>query len=221
MSQVSQQNLHSAVCEYFIRDIAKGTATCILCKATLKAAGGSTKSLHTHLQSKHKITLIKCSASTVELADGANTADEGKPLIAGSGVSASGASVSKYLTLDNFVISKTNNSMAATVARMTACDGLPFCIFSTSRNLQRLMNTSGYTDLPKSAHSAQPLVLKHAVKIRSMTISELKLRLKQGRRFSLTFDEWTSLQNRRYMVVNVHDEGPHFWSLGLVCLTVS
>jgi hypothetical protein len=32
--------------------------------------------------------------------------------------------------------------------------------------------------------------------------------------FSLTFDEWTSIQNRRYLNVNVHIEG-EFWSLGL------
>ena len=39
---------------------------------------------------------------------------------------------------------------------------------------------------------------------------------KQGHRFSLTFDEWTSTRNRHYMNINVHLRGSKFWNLGLV-----
>jgi hypothetical protein len=42
----------------------------------------------------------------------------------------------------------------------------------------------------------------------------------QGMRFSLTFDEWTSIKNRRYLNVNVHIEDK-FWSLGLARIVVS
>ena len=38
---------------------------------------------------------------------------------------------------------------------------------------------------------------------------------KQNRKFSLSFDEWTSLKNRRYLNLNVHIQNK-FWKLGLV-----
>jgi hypothetical protein len=47
-------------------------------------------------------------------------------------------------------------------------------------------------------------------------MTELTERKAKGQKFSTTFDEWTSTRNRRYMIVNVHELGPKFWSLGLV-----
>jgi len=75
---------------------------------------------------------------------------------------------------------------------------------------------TGYLDLPKSPTGVKAVVINHAAKVRSFVLSELRLRLKEGKRFSLTFDEWTSVRNRRYMIINVHDDGPQFWSLGLL-----
>jgi hypothetical protein len=47
-------------------------------------------------------------------------------------------------------------------------------------------------------------------------VSELKIKnVNSGKRFSSTFDEWSSVCNRRYMVINVHDES-EYWSLGLI-----
>ena len=45
-------------------------------------------------------------------------------------------------------------------------------------------------------------------------LSAIKLR---NGRFSITFDESTSMRNRRYMNINVHFQGG-FHSLGLVCI---
>lgn len=77
---------------------------------------------------------------------------------------------------------------------------------------------AGYNDLPTSPNAIRALVMRHAGDIQLQVKSDLALRLKKGTRFSLTFDEWTSVRNRRYMVVNVHggDTHPQFWSLGLV-----
>ena len=36
-----------------------------------------------------------------------------------------------------------------------------------------------------------------------------------GERFSLSFDEWTSQRNRRYLNIIVHGQNSNFWSLGL------
>ena len=55
-------NDKSSVWSHFLRSNCKQLAECKLCKGHLKVTGGSTHSLHTHLKSKHNITLLKRSA---------------------------------------------------------------------------------------------------------------------------------------------------------------
>jgi hypothetical protein len=52
-------NLKSVYGIIFLRDSVRQTAQCKLCKASVKTGGGSTKSLHTHLQRKHDINVLK------------------------------------------------------------------------------------------------------------------------------------------------------------------
>jgi len=54
-----------------------------------------------------------------------------------------------------------------------------------------------------------------AFRVRSFVSGEMQQIKKQGHRFRLTFDEWTSNRNRRYMCVNVH-ANTQFWSLGMI-----
>ena len=98
---------------------------------------------------------------------------------------------------------------------MTARDGLSFRVFIESPDLRSALLAKGFSDLPKSAVTIQRLVMGHADLLRERTASELALRKANGKRFSLTFDEWTSTRNRRYMNVNVH-AGADYWNLGLV-----
>jgi hypothetical protein len=67
-----------------------------------------------------------------------------------------------------------------------------------------------------AAESVEQLVMNQWQKVRSFVVSELANKRQQCERFSLTFDEWTSGRVRRYMNVNVHEQGPKFWSLGLI-----
>ena len=55
----TNMNLKSGVWAHFIRNQVSQTAECKLCKAKLKSTGGSTKRLHTHLQGKHAINVLK------------------------------------------------------------------------------------------------------------------------------------------------------------------
>jgi len=82
--------------------------------------------------------------------------------------------------------------MAATISRMTACDAMSFHVFCSSpdRPMRRLMASAGYSDLPKSPTAIQALVVQHAGEISLRVKSEIKLKRKEGKRFSLTFDEW-------------------------------
>ena len=60
----------------------------------------------------------------------------------------------------------------------------------------------------------QNIVVKYANTIRETVISKFTRFQLQGMRFSLTFDEWMSIKNPRYLNVNAHIED-EFWSLGL------
>ena len=58
--------------------------------------------------------------------------------------------------------------------------------------------------------------MDHSNRVQQTVVYELALRKKRGERFSLTFDEWTSTKNRRYMCINVHERGVQLWSLCLI-----
>ena len=64
------------------------------------------------------------------------------------------------------------------------------------------------------------MVVNYANTIRETIISKFTRLQSQGMRFSLTFDEWTSIKNRRYLNVNVHVED-EFWSLKLARVVAS
>lgn len=199
-----RSGLSSAVWQYFDRSKGNQFAVCQLCKVTLKTGGGSTKTLHGHLSAKHKITLLKRKNETEDDGDGSIPQLQKVEQISIN-------TMNRYLLLAG-----DERSMAATVARLTACDGLSFRVIVKSPDMRRLMLSSGFTNFPRSQTALKNIVLKHAQTLRAAISAEFQQLLKTGKRFSLTFDEWTSVRNRRYMCVNVHADGPKYWSLGLV-----
>ena len=52
-----------------------------------------------------------------------------------------------------------------------------------------------------------------------MITSELQVLLADGIRFSVSLDEYTSIQNIRYMNVNIHSLNKKFWNLGMKKIT--
>jgi hypothetical protein len=140
-----------------------------------------------------------------------NSNNVSKPHTKHSKSASASGSMMKYI-----LMKPNDSSLAATIARLTASDGLSFRVFAKSTDMRRLFAAAGYTELPKSATSVQTLVSQHGQAVRSFVMTELADRLAKGQKFSLTFDEWTSTRNHRYMIVNVHEQGQKFWSLGLV-----
>jgi len=119
------ENSRSLVWKYFERDKATQIATCLLCKAKLKSVGGSTGSLHVHLHSKHKITLLKRKI-TGEDNDASCRSVEPLPPSACDGFNSATkrqdkGNLTKYFGTGRY------NSQAATVSRMAACDVATIC----------------------------------------------------------------------------------------------
>lgn len=185
----------TSVWSYFLVAKDGNSAKCKRCPAILKTLGGSTKGLHTHLSSKHNIKVI--SASTSQDTENLNTAPP-----------------PAKRKLDDYFTKSADDSLDDVLARMIALDGFPFSVFITSDDLRKLL-LAKYTDLPKSAVTIQKRVMNYSEKIKKQVTSELKHLKSAGERFSLSFDEWTSMSNKRYMAVNVHSF-KKFWNLGLV-----
>lgn len=169
---------------------------CKKCGKELKASGGSTSGLHTHLSAKHNIDLRKRKLAQ----DAASTS---APL----------PKIKKTNPITDFFHNRNDKTLPAVLSRMTALDGMPFSVFVTSAELRSSLGARGF-DVPKSATTTKNMVVLYAKNSREAVKKELTGLRNQGKRFCLTFDEWSSIRNRRYLNVNVHIE-KEFWSLGL------
>lgn len=128
------------------------------------------------------------------------------------------AKQARHQVLCPFLIGKNENILPALLAHMTAQDGVPFRVFTTSPDLRRGLTALGLGNVPTSSESVKQLVMTQGKRIRSFVMEELEKKKRNGERFCLTFDEWTSTRNRWYMNANVHVQGPKYWSLGLICV---
>ncbi|XP_043210081.1 uncharacterized protein LOC122375011 [Amphibalanus amphitrite] len=198
----------SAVWEHYLRSQDGHTAKCRLCKKVLKISGGSTKGLHVHLRSKHGGMSVA----------GPSRSGETPQNVSGEGQGESAKTTAPHLkgmkTLDCYYVSKTDDDLDAILARMCARDGIPFTVFCTSPDLRGLLAAKGYKNLPTHHNTIRRRVLKHCARLKCDVKAKLAEELSNGKRFSLTIDEYTSLKNRRYMSVTVHCEG-NMWGLGV------
>ena len=63
------------------------------------------------------------------------------------------------------------------------------------------------------------LVYKQYDEVKDLVMTEMKQSLDSGKRFSLTLDEYSSLKNKRYLNINVHQDKDKFWNLGMVAIS--
>jgi hypothetical protein len=183
---------------YFKRDESGQVAKCTKCESEIKTGGGSTKGLHVHLNAKHNIDLLKAKSSDASIGNTLQCPPVKKRLIS------------------SYFLPECDKSLPAVLARMTACDGLSFSVFCTSRDLRAALKAMGHSELPTSPNTIKNMVVGYAKRVREKVSQEIQDEKRNVAGFSLTFDEWTSNRNRRYMNINVHGRNGKFWLLGLV-----
>ena len=115
------------------------------CKKILKIGGGSTKGLHTHLLSVHKINLTTATTS-------ANTPDEPP------------TKKSKTLTKYFPILEQEEKSLPATLARLTALDGIPFNVIRRSCDLRAGLRATGFKSLPTTVQTVRKMVVDYSKK---------------------------------------------------------
>lgn len=104
--------------------------------------------------------------------------------------------------------------MEKIISRMVCKNGVPLSLFCTSQDLRYLFSKSGF-QLPNSPNTIRSIVTNFANTVKSDLIIRFEYLKKQGKRFSLSFDEWTSQKNHRYLNLNLHHKEKHF-NLGLI-----
>ena len=106
----------STIWNHFKRSECGKLAECNSCKKVLKCEGG----LHNHLKSKHQIDLLKRSNNEE-------------------------SAISNACALGKLDYYMNDGSLPAMLARLTACDGLSFNIFTTSMDLRKSLAALGHS----------------------------------------------------------------------------
>lgn len=195
---------------FFTRSQDKLKASCKLCPAIISTSGGSTKGILTHLRSRHPSVLPVNDSSKSSYS--VNTEC---PVPAQEESSSNSSTIEvKRQKITEYFCEKTEDS-AVVLARMVAKDGIPFRLFVTSHDLRSSLNARG-VKVPNSQTTITKQVLDVASRLETLIKDDIQQRKRNGERFSLTLDEWTALNNRRYMNINVHMSDHKVHHLGLV-----
>ena len=104
-------------------------------------------------------------------------------------------------------------SIGEVLSKLAALDGFSFNALTKSTFIRSAMTEKGY-DFPKNHKQAIQLVKNYSASVKAELKNQLNSLLLTGERFSITLDEYTSLKNRRFLNINIHQKNKH-WNLGL------
>lgn len=196
----------SSIWEHFLRADNGQSVECKHCKKILKTPGGATGALHTHMRAKH-------------IGEMPQVQDSQRP---STSTSSSGLIQTRKRTNEpsqkKIKLTDYFSNMEVRVTRMAALDGITLSTFCTSEDLRYLFKNSGY-DIPKSSTTITKIILDQSDNTKNQLKKQLKIMKSENKRFTITFDEWTSTRNKRYMNINIHNKDfdmAKYKNLGLV-----
>lgn len=198
----------SSIWEHFLRADNGQSVECKHCKKILKTPGGATGALHTHMRAKHIGEMPQDQESQRP-----STSTSNSGVIQTRKRTNSNEPSQKKIKLTDYF-----SNMEVRVTRMAALDGIPLSTFCTSEDMRYLFKNSGY-DVPKSSTTITQIILKQSDDTKNKLKNQLKIMKSENKRFTITFDEWTSTRNRRYMNINIHNKDfdmAKYKNLGLV-----
>ncbi|XP_030578053.1 zinc finger BED domain-containing protein 4-like [Archocentrus centrarchus] len=116
--------------------------------------------------------------------------------------------------LDGYFSRVSSKSLEEILAEMAAFDGFSFNSMAKCEYLRSALKRDGYT-LPKNPTEISKQVRVFANEEKIKLAEMFQDMVKKGLRFSLTIDEYTSSQHKRYMSINVHG-AQTYWNLGVI-----
>lgn len=178
----------SGVWQHFKKSKNEVRAQCKHCTSTIKCVN-TTSGLRSHLISQHNIN----------------------PDTTATGSCARNKSTQKTIPFQSINQFKFEEE----VARLAAYDGIPFATIAKSQFIQESLKKK-YSKILQSPSSIQTNVIKFG-KIKEVELKE-KLHNDPDARFGLSFDEWTSVDMKRYISITLfaHDES---FNLGMIPIT--
>ena len=99
--------------------------------------------------------------------------------------------------------------MQEIVTKLSTLDGLSINTIAKSEFIRQSLADKGYT-LPKNPTHVMDLVHVQYKRIKESLISKIAQKITSGARFSISLDEYTSLNNHRYLNINVNIEEENF-----------
>ena len=119
----------------------------------------------------------------------------------------------KSLRITNFFSTK-RDTLGLKIVKLVAIDGFTFNQIAKSETLSTAMHSLGYK-LPRTPTRIKCYILEQYEIEKCKVVEKIKNLREKNIRFSISFDESTSLRNRRYLNLNLHmPDG--FQTLGLI-----
>lgn len=159
-----------------------------------KTSKGSTGTMKAHLLNQHNIDLKE-------------SEDDGSQ-------KSSSSQSARQTSMDGFIKSE-KDSLQVCISKLASVEGFSLNKIKTSEFIQKAVAAEGHT-LPKSENTLRKMVINDCTEKKSEMKDTFDRKLKCGERFSITLDEWTSIRNRRYININVHDSNNQQFNLGLI-----
>ena len=161
------------------------------CKKCFKIFEKSvTTTLRYHAESKHNLVVEKMTVG------GKKEPDKNQP------------------TIDSFK-DKGKDSPGLALSRLAAIDRIPFKTIADSKYIIPGLKAMGLK-VPVTRQYIQRAVMDYANEMQENLKKIIAQRLSNGERFSISFDEYTSITNKRYLCLNLHGEKHDVISLGMI-----
>jgi hypothetical protein len=193
---------------YFQKGVggSKGNARCVKCSRVLKCTGGSTKGLHDHLRLRHDLS-VRAHETTASPTEGP---------------AAKKACTSTQQTLTSCMMA-VKDTLDCRYARMSAYDRISFNSLATSKDIRDGLVAMGHKPLT-SGNGVKASVQRFYATAHERCVSDLKKKVGGNEFVALSFDEWTSVAQRRYVGTIVHSptgfsQGRILWNIGLKRIT--
>ena len=194
-------NRSSIVWQHFILDEDKEKAKCKHCGKEFKfPKGGSTKGMLKHLKESKVHSNLKLNNDT-----------EGESESTITSQSSTKDPDQKEKTVKDYFPS--NKMSVQQIVTDLAISGASFNFIATCETLKKSFRDNGY-DMPNSHNTVRKYVLSVANARIEKLIEDVKKDKSKGIRLSLSLDEYTAKNNRKYLGMNIHQNGS-FYNLGI------
>ncbi len=166
----------------------KNVARCKKCGKKLKCGGGSTSGLNRHLQGQHGIDK--------------NNFQEYLPKL------------DRENTLHPFILQK-HSVPQQIMTKLIVLDRIPLNTIVRSTSLRFLFEQLSF-NLPNSSTTLNSSITKQALNLKMFYKDEIMLLINKGKKFSISFDEYTGINTIKYLNLNLHLDSEKFWILGII-----